>query len=112
LLTIGGRSATELFSPSFANSYISASSTSQVCQSPTIFNSCNEVEENFEVLQHPPHSPEHKISISSCHLRTFLSEKMFEDQNAVQERVLQYITSLGREHYCEGMFNLVKQCDV
>jgi hypothetical protein len=44
------------------------------------------------------------------HLRTFY-QKRFEDQNALQKTVVQYFTSLGKKHYCEEMFELVKQLD-
>jgi histone-lysine N-methyltransferase SETMAR len=63
----------------------------------------------WEVLQHPPHSPD--LAPSDFHLfgpfKNLLSEKRFEDQNALQKTVLQYFTSLGKEHYCEEMFQFV-----
>jgi hypothetical protein len=37
------------------------------------------------------------------------SGSSFEDQNALQKTVMQHFTSLGKEHYREGMFKLVKQ---
>jgi hypothetical protein len=41
--------------------------------------------------------------------KNFLSRKRFKDQNAFQKTVVQYFTSLGMEHYREGMFKLVKR---
>jgi hypothetical protein len=39
----------------------------------------------------------------------FFLGKRFEDQNAFQRKTLvQYLTSLGKKHYIEGMFKLVK----
>jgi hypothetical protein len=35
--------------------------------------------------------------------------KIFEDQNALHKAVVQYFTSLGKEHYREGMFKLAKR---
>jgi hypothetical protein len=37
-----------------------------------------------------------------------VSGSRFEDQNALQKTVVQYLASLGKEHYHEGMFKLVK----
>jgi hypothetical protein len=64
----------------------------------------------WEVLQHPPHSPD--PAPSDFYLfrpfKNFLSRKRFEDQNALQKTVVRYFTSLGKEYYCEGMFKLVE----
>jgi hypothetical protein len=63
-----------------------------------------------EVLQHPPHSPD--LVSSDFYLfgpfKNFLSGKRYEDQNTLQKTVVQYVTSLGKEHYREGLFKLVK----
>jgi hypothetical protein len=40
-----------------------------------------------------------------------LIRKKFEDQNTLQKTVAKYFTFLGKEHYCEGMFKLVKRWD-
>jgi hypothetical protein len=40
-------------------------------------------------------------------LKTFYQGKRFEDQNALQKAVVQYLKSLGKELFCEGMFKLV-----
>jgi hypothetical protein len=67
----------------------------------------------WEVLQYPPHNPD--LVPSDFYLlrpfKNFLSRKRFDDQNALQKTVVQYFTSLGKEHYCEGMFKLVKHWD-
>jgi histone-lysine N-methyltransferase SETMAR len=69
--------------------------------------------EKWEVLQHPPYSPD--LAPSDFYLfgpfKNFLSRKRFEDQNTLQKTVVQYFTSLGREHYHEGMSKLVKRWD-
>jgi hypothetical protein len=66
-----------------------------------------------EVLQHP-HSASN-FAPSDFHLfgtfQNFLLGKRFEDQNTLQKTVLQYFTSLGKEHYCDGMFKLVNWCN-
>jgi histone-lysine N-methyltransferase SETMAR len=60
----------------------------------------------WELLQHPPHSPD--LAPSDFYLfepfKNILSGKRFEDQNTLQKTVVQYFTSLGKEHYREGMF--------
>jgi hypothetical protein len=43
--------------------------------------------------------------------KNFLSGKRFEDQNTLQKTVVQYFKSLGKEHYHEGMFKLLKWWD-
>jgi hypothetical protein len=43
--------------------------------------------------------------------KNFLSGKRFNDKNALQKTAVQYFTSLGKEHNCEGIFKLVKQWD-
>jgi histone-lysine N-methyltransferase SETMAR len=64
----------------------------------------------WEVLQHPPHSPD--LAPSDFYLfgplKNFILGKIFEDQNSLQETVVQYFTSPGKEHYNKGMFKLVK----
>jgi histone-lysine N-methyltransferase SETMAR len=64
----------------------------------------------LKVLQHLPHSPD--IAPSDFYLlgpfKNFLSGKRFEDQNALQKTIVQYLTFHGKEHYHEGMFKLVK----
>jgi histone-lysine N-methyltransferase SETMAR len=66
-----------------------------------------------EVLQHPPYSPD--LAPSDFCLfgpfMNFLSGKRFEDQMHCKKTVVQYFTSLRKEHYREGMFKLVKQQD-
>jgi hypothetical protein len=67
----------------------------------------------WEVLQHPPHSPD--LTQSDFYLfgpfKNFLSEKRFDDQNSLQLTVVRYFTSLVKKHYCEAMLELVKQWD-
>jgi len=67
----------------------------------------------WEVIQHPTYSPD--LAPSDFHLfglfKNFLSGKRFDDQNALQNPVLQYFTSLGWEVYHEGNFKLVKRWD-
>jgi hypothetical protein len=67
----------------------------------------------WEVLQHPPHRPD--LAPSDFYLfgpfKTFLSGKIFEDQNALQKTVAQYFTSLGKEYYREGIFKPVERWD-
>jgi histone-lysine N-methyltransferase SETMAR len=64
----------------------------------------------WEVLQHPPHSLD--LAPSDFYLfgpfKNFLSGKRFEDQNTLQKTVVQYVISLGKEHYHKEMFKLVK----
>jgi hypothetical protein len=43
--------------------------------------------------------------------KNFLLRKRFEDQNALQRTIVQYLKSLGKEHYREGMFKLEKRWD-
>jgi hypothetical protein len=65
----------------------------------------------LEVLHNPPHIPD-VVSLDFYlfgPFKNFLSGKRFEDQNALQKTVVQYFTSLGKEHYREGMFKLVKR---
>jgi histone-lysine N-methyltransferase SETMAR len=66
---------------------------------------------SLENLQHPPHSPD--LAPSDFCLfeafRNFLSGKRIEDQNALQKTVVQYYTSLGKKHYLEETFKLVKR---
>jgi histone-lysine N-methyltransferase SETMAR len=65
----------------------------------------------WKVLQHPPHSPD--LAPSDLYLfkpfKNFLSGKSFEGQNTMQKTIVQYFTSLGKEHYREGIFKLVKR---
>jgi hypothetical protein len=44
-------------------------------------------------------------------VKNFLLGKGFENQNSLQKTVAQYFTTLGKEHYHEGMFKLVKRWD-
>jgi hypothetical protein len=67
----------------------------------------------WEVLQHPPLSP-HLVPLHFYlfgPFMDFLSGKRFEGQNTIQKTVVQYFKSLGKEHYCEGVFKLVKRLD-
>jgi hypothetical protein len=54
----------------------------------------------WKVLQHPPHSPD--LVATDFYLfrpfKNFLSGKRIEAQNTLQEMVVQYFTSLGKEH--------------
>jgi hypothetical protein len=63
-----------------------------------------------EVLLYSPHSP--NLAPSYFYLfgpfKNFLSGKRFQDQRTLQKIVVQYFTSLGKEHYHEGMFKLVE----
>jgi hypothetical protein len=67
----------------------------------------------WEVLAYPPHSPD--LAPPDFNLlgifKNFLLGKRFEDQNMLQESVVQYFTTLGKEHYCDGIFIPVKQWD-
>jgi histone-lysine N-methyltransferase SETMAR len=66
----------------------------------------------WEVLQHPPHSPD--LAPSDFHLfgpfKNISSGKRFEDQNDFQKTVVQYFTSLGKDHYRKGMLDIFIVC--
>jgi hypothetical protein len=64
----------------------------------------------WEVLQHPPHRPD--SAPSDFYLfgtfKNFLSGKRFGPKR-IAKTVVQYYTSLGKEHYREGTFKLLKR---
>jgi hypothetical protein len=59
-----------------------------------------------KVLQHPPHSPH--LAPSDFYLfgpfKNFLSRKSLRTKTHCKKTVVQYFTSLGKEHYLEGIF--------
>lgn len=68
---------------------------------------------NWEVLQHPPYSPD--LAPSDFHLfaplKKFLAGKRFASQHELQDTVVDYLQRLDRQHYREGMFKLVSRWD-
>ncbi len=67
----------------------------------------------WEVLSHPPHSPDLAPSDFHLflHLKNHLARKMFSDNDEVIEEVTNWFNSQTAAFYDVGISNLISRCD-